>query len=64
MTIDKKRLALLSGSLALAIAATGIFSRPAETSSVYMYGLSTQGETCGGTCGSSNLCCKIIVEPQ
>lgn len=61
MTINKKRLAFLSGSLGLAIVATGIFSTPGESSAVYAYGMSNQGETCGGTCGASNLCCKIEV---
>jgi hypothetical protein len=62
MIINKKRLALLSASLGLAIVATGIFSRPAETSTVYAYGFSNQGETCGGTCGPNNLCCKIVTD--
>jgi hypothetical protein len=62
MTINKKRFALLSGSLGLAIVATGIFSRPAETSSVYTWGMSNQGETCGGTCGTNNICCRISTD--
>lgn len=53
-------------STTLAVLAAGhmsISARTADASDKYTWGIGTQGETCGGTCGSTNLCCKIVILP-
>jgi hypothetical protein len=64
MSKTKGRIAIVSGGVLCAIIAIGAFAKPAESTAVYQYGMSTQGETCGGTCGANNICCRIVVDPQ
>lgn len=60
------RLPLLRTALvSLVAAAAATIAFQVRTSSaqaqLYTWGMSTEGETCGGTCGTNNICCKIVV---
>ena len=54
--------AFLSVSLVAAgvTGASAFFPSPVDAG-VYAWGMSNLGETCGGTCGSSNICCRITI---
>jgi len=47
----------------VAAASTGFLPRAARADDApsHIWGMSNLGETCGGTCGPKNLCCKIVV---
>jgi hypothetical protein len=47
----------------LAAAHLGIAPRAAEAGDKHAWGIGTLGETCGGNCGASNICCKIVILP-
>lgn len=34
-----------------------------QTRLPYIYGISTDGETCGGPCGGDYICCRISTQP-
>lgn len=52
--------ALVVGSLAAAHAfITPVPATAADT--VYRWGISNAGDTCGSTCESGNICCKIVI---
>jgi hypothetical protein len=47
---------------ALAAAHMALSARPALGDDLlHTYGISNLGETCSGTCGPDNICCKIVV---
>lgn len=50
-------------TLVAAAAASAGFAVRSSTAQdqVYAWGISNQGETCGGTCGENNICCRITV---
>ncbi len=50
-----------AGTLAMLAAAHLAFATRAEAGDKHIYGVSNLGDTCGGTCGSSNICCRIVI---
>lgn len=51
--------ALAAVALAVASATTPRAARADDT--LHIWGIGTLGETCSGTCGNVNICCKIVV---
>ena len=52
------------GAAALGVLAVGHLAfapRTAEAGDKHIYGVSNLGDTCSGTCGSSNICCRIVI---
>ena len=53
---------LIAAALALAHA---LVPRGARADDVdHIWGIGTLGETCSGTCGNMNICCRIVVVKQ
>ncbi|HEV7591294.1 MAG TPA: hypothetical protein VGO40_24490 [Longimicrobium sp.] len=46
---------------ALAVAHAAAPTRAGANAAAHMWGLTTLGEYCFGTCGSQNICCKITI---
>ncbi|HEV7591295.1 MAG TPA: hypothetical protein VGO40_24495 [Longimicrobium sp.] len=55
---------LLATTLAAAVLAIGHAAAPRmarASTTAHAWGIGTLGETCGGVCGSQNICCKITI---
>lgn len=67
MTRTQTRIRLLVAALAavaLAVASAAAPRAARADDATHIWGIGTLGETCSGTCGSTNICCKIVVVKQ
>jgi hypothetical protein len=58
------RTAVAAGTLAALAAGHLAFTpSPALAGDAHAWGISNLGDTCSGTCGSGNICCRIVILP-
>jgi hypothetical protein len=56
------RTAVAAATLAALVAAhLAISPNQAFAGDKHAWGFSTLGDTCSGTCGAGNICCKIVI---